>query len=263
MRGGRRGRVGQERQKQGAGQNKRGVERSRWTGWGEQRRCVCLYPRGERRQKRESETERCRNRDRDGESGERDKERRAGGKTAAVGPPGPSASCFADTRSSGPHTVVLWGVCRCPQNLKGPRRPCVRGVSNSSLSPCPQRQGLDGPGPTWVQCGGSELTLGDHDGETGAGARGAGPAPPTCSLCLRLPQPVATSSRLPAPTASCPFCAPQAIPPEPTFQLPFGFGVREGCPAAELGRGLGGLLSMYRTAADMDQEEEEGVAVMD
>ena len=146
MRGGCRGRVGRERQKQGAGQNKRDAERSRRSGWGEQRRCVCLYPRGERRQNRESETERCRVRDRDGGSGERDKERRAGGRAAAVGPPGPSANCFTDTCSSGPHTVVLWGVCRCPQNLKGLRRPCVRGVSNSSLSPCPQRQGPDGPG---------------------------------------------------------------------------------------------------------------------
>jgi len=224
--------------------------------------CVLISPGGEAAEKRVRDREMQRQRQRWGKwrEGQRTESRRKGGCGGAAG-----AFCKLLHRHlllCPSHCGPVGCVPLSPEPEGAEAAVCARGVQLQPVS-LPTAAGAGWTGPPGFSVEGAELTLGDHDGETGAGARGAGPAPPTCSLCLRLPQPVATSSRLPAPTASCPFCAPQATPPEPTFPLPFGFGVREGCPAAKLGRGLGGLLSMYRTAADMDQEEEEGVAVMD
>ena len=206
-------------------------------GVGNREGCVCLYPQGERWQKGESETERCKETETvtgKAESGTK-RGQRAGGRAAAAGLPGPSANCFA--QSSGPHTAVLWGVWHCPQNLKGPRRPCVRGVSNPSLSRCPQWQGPDGQGPRFSVAG-AELTLGDHDGETGAGARGARPAPlpvPSCRGSLNLWPPAPTCSPQQPPVCSVP---PSPLHQSPPFRSRLGLGSGRGAQRLSWGGGL-------------------------
>ena len=182
------------------------------------------------------------------ERGTKREQRAGGGRAARVGPLGLSANCFADTRSSGPHTVVLWGVWRCPQSLKGPRWLCVRGIPSPACFPCPQRQGLEGQGPRF-SVEGAELTLEDHDGATG-GQEPEGPGlSPTCSqpspalccldFCPWLPQPVAASSPPVRPNSllSIPV-PPRPLYLSPPFCSPLGLGSGRGAQRLSWGGGL-------------------------
>lgn len=209
--------------------------------------CVCLYPQGERWQKRESETEMQRDRDRDGKA-ERDKERT---ESRREGGSGGAARAFCKLLRP-----ILWpshrgpvGWWRCPQNLEGAEAAvCASGVQPQPVS-LPAVAGAGWTGAQ-VQRGGSRTGPGgSQQRDRGRSQRGRACAP-TCSLLpglpvLRPPGPPARPNSL-LSTLCPPVHSTRAHP----FRL-FGFGVRgRGAQRLMLGEGLGGLLSMYRTAVD-------------